>query len=108
MNTTRMGLIGALLFGIAFARAQALAGHVIDSVVACGSHDEFSRYAPLAANNTREAVIFLMTHHCQWLKPGTPIHLEKGSVAQDTDHVCVTPLGYTECVWTFAGHIKLD
>jgi hypothetical protein len=106
MNTTRIGLIAALLFGVAFARAQALAGHVVDSVVACD--DEFSLYAPLPANNTIGAAIFLMTHRCRWLKPGTPIHLEKGSVAQDTDNVCVTPLGYTACVWTFAGHVKLD
>jgi hypothetical protein len=108
MNTTRIGLIAVLLFGVAFARAQALAGHVVDLTVACGSDDEFSGYANLAPN-TREVIVYLLFgHHCQWLKPGTPIHLEKGSVARDTDHVCVTPLGYPECVWTFAGHIKLD
>jgi hypothetical protein len=54
------------------------------------------------------ATIDLLGHHCQWLTPGSPIHLEKGSVARDADHVCVTPLGHTERVWTFAGHIKLD
>jgi hypothetical protein len=109
MNTTRMGLIAALLFDVALAHAQALAGHVGDPIVACESNDEFSGYAYLVSTkNIIGATIYLLGHHCQWLMPGTPIHLENSSAARDTDHVCVTPLGYTECVWTFASHIKLD
>jgi hypothetical protein len=108
MNTTRMGLIAALLFDVAFAHAQALAGHVADPIVACGSYDEFSGYAHLVSTNDMiGATLYIFGQHCQWLTPGTPVHLEKGSVARDT-HVCVTPLGYTECVWIFADHIKLD
>jgi hypothetical protein len=109
MKATRRGLIAALLFGVAFAHAQVPAGHVVDLTVACGSDDEFSGYANLVStNDTIGATLYLLGHHCQWLKPNTPIHLEKGSATRDTDRVCVTPLGYTECVWTSAGHVKLD
>jgi hypothetical protein len=103
-----MGLIAALLFGVASAHAQAPVGHVVDPTFACGSDAEFSRYAYLVADDKTAAAIYLVEHHCPTLKPGTPIHIEKGSAVRDTNHVCIRPVGSTECVWTFAGHIKLD
>jgi hypothetical protein len=105
---TRMTWGAAMLLGVASAYAQAPAGRVADSTFACRTDAEFSRYAYLVADDKTAAAVYLVEHHCATLKPGTPIHLEKGSAARDSNHVCIRPVGYTECVWTYAAHINLD
>ena len=89
----RMTPIAALLLAVASAQAQAPAGHLVDPTFACPSDAEFSRYAYLVVDDKTAAAAYIVEHHCPTLKPGTPIRLEKGSVARDSNHVCIRPVG---------------
>jgi hypothetical protein len=104
----KSALAAALLFGTTTAHAQAPAGHVIDTTSACWTDAEFSRYVYFMAADKAVAAVYLVAHRCPTLQPDTPIHLEKGSAARETNHVCIRPVGYIQCVWTYAAHIKLD
>jgi hypothetical protein len=104
----RLTLAGVLLSGTTTVQAQAPTGQVIDVTSACWSDAEFSRYVYFLATDKAVAAVYLVAHRCPTLQPDTPFQLEKGSAARETNHVCIRPVGYIQCVWTYAAHIKLD
>ena len=101
-------LIGIFVLAGASIAVAAPTARTIEKTMACPTEDDFHGYLALLITDVSAATAYALDHHCIGMEPGTIVSVEKGSTAALTDHVCVRPVGSTECFWTFAAHIKVE
>lgn len=90
------------------AQPQSQGARTVDVTIACPKEEDFNRYATLLLDDVSAAISFKDDHNCVTLNPGTFVRVDKGSVQRDSNHVCIRPVGSYDCLWTFAGHIKIE
>ncbi len=88
--------------------AQSPSARTADTTIACPKEEDFVRYATLLLDDVSAAIMFKNEHDCITLNPGAFVRVDKGSVQRDSNHVCIRPVGSYDCLWTFAGHIKIE